>query len=538
MDSNMLKVMLIDDEHLIREKLRRSIDWESLGMVICSEASSAYEALENIDENLPDIIFADICMPFMNGIDFSEIVMEKFPQIKVIILTGHEEFEYARKSVRLGIEDFICKPVNETEIKEVLLVIKEKIERERCYHSQYEEIKQRLEESLPLLKDKFLNELLNSSLSTEDAQKRLAFFGMDFPGNYFQIAAIELFDTDNSITHERKLILALKGMDIICNYLNQFNMLYIFTDNSGRIIILSNNPEVSLEELCEHLKIVIDSFLNCSFGIGISNVQRDIEQIHNCYKEALNALEYMVVEGRNQVISYSDIIKTTSNPIKITPDDLEKLAFYIKAGMAEKALQTADNLFDIRNARAELVKKGIRIVSSTIISTVVSVLASTEIEIREVFEDENPYAFICKDETLPDMRIYIKNVVRKAAKMIENIRISADSRIMERILRYITDNISKSDLSLKGVADTFFLNYSYLSRKFKQEAGNTFREYITGVRMKKAVKIIQETDNKAYQVAEMVGIPDPHYFSICFKKHTGLSISDFRKTKGNFQKVK
>ena len=123
-----LKVLIVDDEYLIRNLLKLRINWDEYGMTVVGEASNAREALDMIDEYMPDIIFTDICMPYMDGIEFSKIALERYPDIKILILTGHDEFEYARRSIKIGVSDFILKPINVNEIEKSLLKLKKKIE--------------------------------------------------------------------------------------------------------------------------------------------------------------------------------------------------------------------------------------------------------------------------------------------------------------------------------------------------------------------------------------------------------------------------
>ncbi|WP_434756372.1 response regulator [Paenibacillus amylolyticus] len=126
-----LKVIIVDDEYLIRNLLRMRIDWQQQGMQIVGEASDAAEALEQIDLLHPDIVFTDIYMPKMDGIELSGLILERYPSVKIVVVTGHNEFEYARQSVKLGIFDFILKPIRATELLEVTSKLRAAIEQER-----------------------------------------------------------------------------------------------------------------------------------------------------------------------------------------------------------------------------------------------------------------------------------------------------------------------------------------------------------------------------------------------------------------------
>jgi two-component system response regulator YesN len=180
MKDGFLRVLIVDDEYMVRGLLKRCIDWNEIGMEIIGEASGAQEALELTDKLSPDIIFTDICMPYIDGIELSRLVFEKYPNIKIVILTGYEEFEYAKKSLKLGIADFLLKPINDDEIRKSALDMKEKIEAERSHSNEYNRLKTLLEENRPYLKEKFLNEFIRGDMSEAEIFEKQAYFDLNF----------------------------------------------------------------------------------------------------------------------------------------------------------------------------------------------------------------------------------------------------------------------------------------------------------------------------------------------------------------------
>lgn len=136
------KIIIVDDEYLIRNLIRNCIDWDELEVEIIGEASNAHECLRLIDKNKPDIILTDINMPLTNGLDMTGLLLEKYPEIKVIIITGYDKFEYAKRSIRLGISDFILKPIDDEELKDAVLRLKEKIEKEKAEINEVKNIKE------------------------------------------------------------------------------------------------------------------------------------------------------------------------------------------------------------------------------------------------------------------------------------------------------------------------------------------------------------------------------------------------------------
>lgn len=141
--NNRIKIIIIDDEYLIRELIKNCVSWDEIDVDIVGEASNAAEGLSLISKNKPDIILTDICMPGPDGLDMSKSILEKYPDIKVIIITGYDEFEYAKRSIKLGVSDFILKPINDEELKSSVLKLKEEILEERLKERHYENIKQK-----------------------------------------------------------------------------------------------------------------------------------------------------------------------------------------------------------------------------------------------------------------------------------------------------------------------------------------------------------------------------------------------------------
>jgi len=198
-----LKVLIVDDEYLIRNLIRMRIDWEKQGLTIIGEASNANEALDMVDEQRPDIIFTDIYMPSINGIEFSGMVLEKYPDIKIVIVTGYDEFEYAHQSIKMGISDFILKPIHASDLLHVIEKLKTKIYEARKRDKELEKLKEELERNFPYLREKYLYQWLKGDLSKEELHEKANYFKLPvfLSNNAFQIAVLFglVFRIDNSL---------------------------------------------------------------------------------------------------------------------------------------------------------------------------------------------------------------------------------------------------------------------------------------------------------------------------------------------------
>lgn len=534
MSGDLLKVMIVDDEHLVRDLLKRCIDWAEIGYEVAGEASCAQEAMELIEKVSPDVIFTDICMPYMDGIEFARVVFEKYPLIKIIILTGYEEFEYAKRSIKVGIADFLLKPINDDEIRKAAVSMKEKIESERTHRTEYARLKKYLEENLPYLREKLLNELLQTDPGEGDLRQRLRYFHIDLGPDGYQVAVIEAACPDTGGSgdggEEEKLLLRIQCMEMVRQYFREDIQVYIFSDNSQRIVVLNGSPDIELTECLEAVKTMLVNRLKCFVSIGVGNRYPSDSRVKDSYKEACNALEYKVVAGKNQVIGYRDLNFSSEEPFRLHNDQLDSLAFFLRTGMKGKAVEFVESVFSENSLGQKVRIESIRAGVSSIVSVVLGIVSEAGIPSSEVFgQGMQPFEQVFKLDTVPELRSYVRGLVMSAAGLMENLQNRKVNQAVRQVQEYMLQNLQNSDLSLSTTAKAFYMNVSYLSRIFKQETGQTFVEYLTRARMEKAIRLIRETGLKAYEIAGEVGIEDPHYFGICFKKYAGMSVNDFKR---------
>lgn len=529
-----LKIFIVDDEYLIRNLIKMRIKWEELDMEIVGESPDARQALEMIDALVPDIIFTDICMPFMDGIEFSKNVIEKYPHVKIVVITGHDEFDYAKRSIKLGISDFLLKPINAEEIKRVALELKRKIEAERTQIKAYEKLKQHLEQNLPYLKEKFMIQLLQGELSTGEIADKLVYFRLDVNPeyDYFQTAVVEVSSSIKvkDAGEENSILLDIKCAERIRQITREDDYTWTFFDNSRKIVLMSNNEALDLTDCCEAIKTMIINSCNCFVCIGIGSRVHGIENIKISYHEACDALNYKVVIGKNQVINYSDITYSNEVSRRSIPNKAEKIDFYIKAGMKEKMYELIEELFAEDCYCSAVTVENLRLEAFDVLSACMHVLLELKIDGSSLWEyPTQAYEQVSRIDNLVELKSYIKSLITRVINKVHSINEKKANSLIMQICEYIQSNMSNSELSLSVVAKEFFISSSHLCRLFKQGTNQTFVEYLTKVRMESAVKILMETNLKVYEIGERIGINDSHYFSIIFKKYTGCSINEFRK---------
>lgn len=401
MVTNRLKLLIVDDEFTERNLLKLCINWQKLNIEIVGEASNANEAFEMVEKFSPDIIFTDIKMPFIDGIQFSEIIHMKFPNIKIVVISGISSFEFAQKSIKIGVADYILKPIIDDEVLSTVMNLKQQIEQERNKLAYETELRKEFFDSLPLMRQKFLNDIIDGKVLIDDIKNKLFTLGLSFGKlDSFQTAVIRIKVLDeNPVLNDFNTSCLENIFEKISDFFSSFRDVIIFKDNFKRIVILNCDAMLDLVEPCSSLNRLLKKMPGISFNIGIGAKRSSLNEIVQSYKDACEA----------------------------------------------------------------------------------------------------------------------KNYTRKS------------NDIMTRIMEYVYDNIGNYQLSLSSVAKAFYLNPSYLSRIFKKETGENFVNYLLKLRIEKARRLLMETDMKAFEISEAVGFSNPNYFCTCFKKHTGLSASEYKK---------
>jgi two-component system response regulator YesN len=531
MTNELLRVLIVEDEHLVIGLLKLCIDWEAKGFEIVGECSNGIDALKVVDQIKPDIIITDINMPRMDGLEFSRLVLEGHPQIRIIVLTGHDKLEYVKKSMKIGIIDFLLKPINDEEISKTLTVTRNRILEERAKSNQYHRIKDELEQNLPVIREKFFNDLIYNTLDGFKINERAAYLGMSFANNVFQVAVVKVFtpETGAKLGVDQQKSLLSQCLELVTRFFETDPRIFVFRDHNHQVVVLCNNMAGMAQERCEDLKAGLIKTLRCDIAIGIGVRHDALEQAGEAYREACQALSCQFAVGKNKVIEFTDRCGAQAEQSNRDHNFMEEFGIYLKAGLSDEAEQVIDLVFQDLTAQMASEER-IRVVACNFIAALFNVLRESGIKQEEVFtESAQSFESIFKMDTGAAIKKYLQKITAVVSRSFFDLQGKKPHKIVQEVTDYVYEHFSETDITLSQVAKKYYLNLSYLSRIFKQEAGLNFVEFLTKVRMEKAFKLLQETDLKVYQIAERVGINDAHYFSICFKKYTGMSINAYRK---------
>lgn len=528
----MLKVLIIDDEKLVRQMVMNCLDWEEIGLQIIGEASSARMGQEMINELHPDIVFMDVRMPGMNGLECSKLILEEHPYIKILILSGHGEFEYASEAIKIGVFDYLLKPINVGELREAAIKVRDAVLEERDHQKEFEKFRKELEDNAGYIRDRQLS-LLVRNKEPKQYLESLSYFGIDLKNSVFQVALTEIKWDDRDISEEEKMLTKMYARKIIEDYYGGYSGIYICDSGADYIILVNNESETLLYDHSDDLKKYLENNMEFQVCIGVGNAYTELERLRESYQEAKDSLKYQFVSGIESVICFRDVYPYHDAKYMnaMCEDAIHELGNAIRISAYAEAEKILNEMLE-RLKGVEDVREEVLILAIKVLTEIMKILTELKIEIQlddRSFSEKIEYVFALN--TFEAMKEYLELTVREACENIGAEISDKEKNLIRKVTDYINEHYSEEDLSLNTLAQLYYVNASYLSRIFKEKMGDTFTGYIFTIRMKEAEKLILTTDMKAYEIAEKIGISDPHYFSSCFKKYAGMSVSEYKKNR-------
>lgn len=523
-----LRLLIIDDENHIRTLLKYIIDWNSLGIEICGEASCAEEGLMLLDELQPNIVFSDICMDYMDGIEFSTIAKKQYPYIRIVLLSGHSEFEYATRGIEAGVSAYLLKPLEENMIIETVIKLKKEIYDEQKKEAELNSIRDYLDKSKNFLIENNLNALLVPHSDIASTIKRLSYLNTTFSFPFFQVITFVIHSYPDC-NDTNPFITSLDCYKILQEKLKCIPNIFLFFDLNHQNLLLSNNPDFDLLPVLEELKISILEQIDCPITIGVGQPVNTLSGINKSYSSAYESARYRTILGNNQIIQYNYIpIHENASDFDLE-SSIQLLLVEIKSGNKEAALQIINNCFDCQIDTNKIDIIPARITGSAIINHLTNMLIHNDM--RNV--DSFSFCMLAQQklfriETIEELKNLVGNLTTSIIQDITNRHNTKNNSIMDSILKYLDANYDDCDLTLSSTAQKFYLNSSYLSRMFKQNNHSNFTKYLTGLRLKKAGELLLSTSLRAYEISEKVGFRDSKYFTSCFRKYYGETTNEFR----------
>lgn len=529
-----MKVIVVDDEKWVRTTIISQIPFDTLGLTLCCEASNGIEALELCRQYEPEILITDIKMPGLSGLELIAEVKSLIPQTRIIIISGYDDFEYARTAFKHGVSDYILKPIDKNEMINILTKVKDSIMQEKLLLEQQAYIVKQYKLALPIIGEQFLNQLtIPNTMTVNNIAIELSKYNISF--NYplyimvvFSGESFKLLSSKVNFNYFKAFALKLMkkyfGALTFSSNRNAFELISIINYKSD--IDYGTLQKVLL--LCS--KFYKRRF-NRNLYIGISLSERELNKLDMLYNQTQEALLLKFWEPDRIVYYYEKDQLSDNVALNICERTLEDILFNIKLKNYEPANNfidsTCQKLRSGKYVNPDIVRRFFGNFIYTL-SLKLNIYKSF-IDYESIFANAQPYERINSISTLDSLISYLKELIQHMGEHYADINPSNETSVIESVKKIMVQNYFK-DFSLEQMSKYVNLNPTYFSELFKKETGMSFVYYKTMLRIDKAKKLLQSTDMNINMISEKIGYSDHKYFSKIFKKITGMTVSEYKKS--------
>lgn len=537
---NEIKVFLVEDEMVIRRGIKNSIDWEKEGYIFCGEASDGELAYPMIIKEKPDILITDIRMPFMDGLELCKLVKKELPNIKILILSGYDEFDYAKEAIRLGVTEYLLKPISSGKLLEALNGVSESIRREKEDKDLVRKYMEEMRENTEHEKQKFFEQMIAGNLSMADALETRKKYEMNLSAGMYNLLLFRFTLGEENRKSGELLGEAEYAIEKLTERLE-----YVFEFQRGvegwAFLLMADNEEQMSErvkELSKDLEEIMKNYSTIAYFGGIGQPVARLRELEESFREAERALAARFTMELNRIISVEDIRMAqnvdTLDDIEITSfGEIEKTRTMLEKFLNNGAEDEIDEFVDVyinelpeENLKSVLMRQYIIMDAYIVMMSFCEKIEGIEGEMQAQSEElKNSMKTI---QTLEE----IKNYIRMLLKKIIGVRDTISGRRYSDIIEIAKDQIRKTymsdEISLNTIAAEVGMSPSYFSSIFSKEMGKTFVEYLTEIRMDRAKELLMCSSMKTSEIGYEVGYKDPHYFSYIFKKTQNCTPKEFR----------
>lgn len=537
---NEIKVFLVEDEMVIRRGIKNSIDWEKEGYIFCGEASDGELAYPMIIKEKPDILITDIRMPFMDGLELCKLVKKELPNIKILILSGYDEFDYAKEAIRLGVTEYLLKPISSGKLLEALNGVSESIRREKEDKDLVRKYMEEMRENTEHEKQKFFEQMIAGNLSMADALETGKKYEMSLSAGMYNLLLFRFTLGEENRKSGELLGEAEYAIEKLTERLE-----YVFEFQRGvegwAFLLMADNEEQMSErvkELSKDLEEIMKNYSTIAYFGGIGQPVARLRELEESFREAERALAARFTMELNRIISVEDIRMAqnvdTLDDIEITSfGEIEKTRTMLEKFLNNGVEDEIDEFVDVyinelpeENLKSVLMRQYIIMDAYIVMMSFCEKIEGIEGKMQAQSEElKNSMKTI---QTLEE----IKNYIRMLLKKIIGVRDTISGRRYSDIIEIAKDQIRKTymsdEISLNTIAAEVGMSPSYFSSIFSKEMGKTFVEYLTEIRMDRAKELLMCSSMKTSEIGYEVGYKDPHYFSYIFKKTQNCTPKEFR----------
>jgi two-component system response regulator YesN len=519
---NSVTVLIADDEPLMRQGLTKLLERPELGFVLIGSCHDGSKAFQIAMHNQINILITDIRMPGMDGLELSRHIQTQKIKTKIVIISGYSQFEYARQAMRYGVVDYFLKPIDNDKLLDCLQRIRNEIIKSRKDIQKEQENREMSESMRKLLMEKTLFELAEGKPVPMELRKAaFDLSGIEAQGDETAVAIFNLENSDSK-QYSRSII-----EDVIQNYKMGYSwidynsnicVLFIFEHrNYGNVVSLVRETVESIAKVC-HVCASVSSAFKSQGGILLVN---------SPYQEARQRLKGIVFSG----LIFADTDPHVTIPDGFCRESLlckETLYNQVKYGDVKGSEETVDKYINSwRSCPSIMLEENLKALL-TEISCLLLELGMDRKILEEVLQDRS---IILRYGNVEELKRWFKKIIIEITAEVQKLTIASCGTTVRKAIAIMESN-DALEMTINDIANSIKINSNYLSHLFKIQTGKTAIEYLTEIRIRKAKELLLSTNLKSYAIARTVGYTDSQYFSQVFKRCTGVSPGQFRRSLG------
>ena len=537
----MYRILLVDDEILVRDAIKENIDWKSMDCQLVGDCENGKQAADFVKSHPVDIVLTDILMPYMDGMELSHFLHDNYPEIVIVILSGFGEFEYAKKAIQYNVSEYMLKPVTAMELREVIGKMKEKVDLQRKEKKKIESLtktSQDYHKNALVIRSKAIESLVSCTRDVQESLEELSGMGINLEAASYRVALfdMDLFSDIHQIDMEKRqesALMAFVLFNVADEIVTDRNAGIAYQEGNNRVCILfmgNRSREFSreIQEICQEIQKKVKEVIGIEASAGIGGWVRNPGDTIQSHNQAEKAIELRYLLGGNLLIDTETLNPERSISLQ---QPLSDMVDGIKKGNEAEMNQALSVMkSEIKKARVD--KSQACVCLQMILRHAGSCWEAVSPDNEDLFRKrELLMEKITEQKTFKEAFTMVENYVCEVYGRCSSVNSSSGQRQAVLAVDYIQKHYMEPNLSLNDICSYLNISTSYFSTIFKDMTGGTFLEYLINIRMEKAKELLKNTTLKNYEIAEKVGFSDPHYFGISFKKMTGKTPTEYAREK-------
>ena len=543
----MLKIFLAEDEVIVRETIKRMIPWEDLGFELVGEAADGEMALPLLLRQKPDLLITDIKMPFMDGLTLAKVAKKEIPGLKVVILSGYDDFNYAKQAINIGVEDYLLKPITKNALIERLTEIRSRYEHEKTQKEYYEKFHREMQAYEKNSSRDFFEALVSGSMDMMEIYRRSEKLGLDIVAEAYNVLIFTMnCEEDFSGQREGYSEWEAESLELLEEFFSENTSAMLFRCNIFSYGVLIKGQKETIEEntrscVSEIQRIFDRKEQKRQWFVAAGEPVERLSQIQKSYYSASRAFSQRDLYDEN-ILYYDEMASMEKK--NVTEDDstyLQKvdvnalnpaiLQKFLSNGLLEETENfVKDYFYAIGQEPLEsLVFRNY--VTLNVRFSVMSFLKEIGCDTRTLEQEDTEDVLSESSKSLENAIAYAEKIISQAIALRDQNSGNKNRSILKTAVDFIDSHYMEEDMSLNKAANAANVSANHFSALFSQNMGQTFIEYLTNLRMNKAKEYLRCTSMRSSEIAGEIGYKDAHYFSYLFKKTQGMTPSDYRKAR-------